>query len=84
MNSRIQFQLLIKAAMRACDHHGDRPEARAEMSRACLATPSHQRADLLEHFLQAYPEDSIGSLAETQGEGNRDPEASLVQGSSHG
>lgn len=51
---RIQFQLLLKAAMHACDHHGDGPEARAEMSRACLATPKHLRADLLEHFLMTY------------------------------
>lgn len=54
MNSRIEFQLLIKAAMRACDHHGDGPAARAEMSRQCLATPSHQRADLLDHFRNTY------------------------------
>lgn len=54
MNSRIEFQLLLKAAMRACDHHGDGPEARAEMSRQCLTTPKHLRADLLDHFLTAY------------------------------
>ena len=54
MESRVEFQLLLKAAMRACDNHGDGPEARAEMSRACLATPKHLRADLLEHFLMTY------------------------------
>lgn len=54
MESRVEFQLLLKAAMRACDHHGDGHEARAEMSRQCLATPKHLRADLLEHFLMTY------------------------------
>ncbi|WP_332747550.1 hypothetical protein [Hydrogenophaga sp.] len=54
MNSRVEFQLLLKAAMRACAHHGDGPEARAEMSRECLATPKHLRADLLAHFDQSY------------------------------
>lgn len=75
---RIEFQRLLNAAMRACDHHGDGPEARAEMSRACLATPKHLRADLLEHFLTAYPDSLSGSLPLRSPTGNRDRVASPV------
>lgn len=47
---------LIKAAMLACDHHGDGPAARHAMRADCLATPQHLRADLLAHLKQTYPE----------------------------
>ena len=46
---------LLAAAMRACDHWGDGPEAREQMRRECLETPPHLRADLLEHFRREYP-----------------------------
>ena len=45
---------LIASAMRACDHHGDGPAARADMQCDCLATPLHLQADLLKHFQQTY------------------------------
>lgn len=45
---------VIAAAMRACDAHGDGPEAREEMRQDVLNTPAHLRADLLEHFQQTY------------------------------
>jgi len=46
---------LIAAAMKACDHHGDGEQARADMRQQCLDTPPHLRADLLDHFQQTYP-----------------------------
>lgn len=49
---------LIAAAMRACDAHGDSPEAREQMRRDCLETPPHLRADLLQHLRAAYPASS--------------------------
>lgn len=48
------FEDLLKAAMRACDHHSDGEAARADMRADCLATPTHQRLDLLHHFEQTY------------------------------
>lgn len=45
---------VIEAAMRACDHYCDSPEAREEMRRDVLGTPLHLRADLLAHFRQNY------------------------------
>lgn len=45
---------VIEAAMTACDHYGDGPEARAEMRRDVLETSPHLRADLLAHFRQIY------------------------------
>lgn len=47
-------QQLLGAAMAACDHHGDGPEAREQMRRECMETPPHLRADLLDHFRKAY------------------------------
>lgn len=47
---------LIHAAMLACDHFGDGPEAREQMRADCLATPPHLQAELLSHFKQTYPE----------------------------
>lgn len=46
---------LIAAAMRCSDHHADSDLARAQMRADIEATPPHLRADLLEHFRQAYP-----------------------------
>lgn len=48
---------LLDAAMRACDHWGDGPQAREQMRQDCLNTPHRQRADLLAHFLATYPKD---------------------------
>lgn len=45
---------LIEAAMRACDHHGDGPEAREQMRRDCHETPPAMREDLRDHFKQTY------------------------------
>lgn len=45
---------LVESAMRACDHWNDAPEAREQMRRECLETPPHLRADLLDHFNNAY------------------------------
>lgn len=47
---------LLKAAMRACDHHGDNDAAREQMRADCLGTPPHLQADLLDHFKKTYPE----------------------------
>ena len=52
---------LIAAAMRACDAHGDGPEARAQMRDEVLATPSDQIADLFCHFTECYQ--SVGEVA---------------------
>lgn len=49
-----QASELIAAAMRACDHHGDGPEARDQMGADCIATPTQKQADLLAHFIQTY------------------------------
>lgn len=46
---------LFATAERACDHWGDSAAARAQMRRDVEATPSHLRADLLEHFERSYP-----------------------------
>jgi len=47
---------LLQSAMRACDAWQDRPEAREQMRCECLDTPPHLRADLRDHFSQAYPD----------------------------
>lgn len=47
---------LLKAAMRACDYHGDGKAGRDQMRAECLATPPTLQADLLTHFKQTYPE----------------------------
>lgn len=46
---------LLAAAMRACDHWGDGPQAREEMRLSCIDTPANQHDDLLEHFRRSYP-----------------------------
>ena len=47
---------LLAAAMRACDQWGDSEDARAEMRRQIADAPPEHRAELLAHFLSAYPE----------------------------
>ncbi|MCE1194229.1 MAG: hypothetical protein LWW96_18955 [Acidovorax sp.] len=49
---------LLAAAMRACDAHGDSPQAREQMRLDCLETPPHLRADLLQHLRATYPASS--------------------------
>lgn len=46
---------LLIAAERACDHWKDGPAARQAMEQECRAVPPHQRADLIQHFKEAYP-----------------------------
>lgn len=50
-------EVLVNAAMRACDHWGDSPAAREQMRQDIHDTPAHLRADLLEHLQAAYPKD---------------------------
>lgn len=52
-SERLTHQLL-QAAMHACDHWGDTPQAREQMRQDCLNTPPNQRADLLAHFKSTY------------------------------
>lgn len=52
--SRQITEELLVAAMRACDHWGDSPEAREQMRIDCLKTPAHLRVDLLAHFKANY------------------------------
>lgn len=47
-------ELLLTAAMWACDHYGDSEAMREEMRRDCLDTPPHLRANLLVHVSQTY------------------------------
>ena len=47
---------LYEAAMRACRQWKDGPAAWAEMRKACIEVPSDQRAELIAHFVKAYPE----------------------------
>ena len=49
------LRLLLEAAMRACDFHGDGEAAREQMRRDCLGTPPELRGDLLDHFRKTYP-----------------------------
>jgi hypothetical protein len=46
---------LVEAAIRACDHHGDKELQRSQMRQACIETPLHLRADLESHFKRLYP-----------------------------
>ena len=46
--------VLIRAAMRACDAHGDGPAAREAMRAACVGTPLHLRGDLLDYMRHTY------------------------------
>lgn len=45
---------LIDAAMRACDHWQDGPEARQAMRQQIEQTPLHLHRDLTDHFKQSY------------------------------
>ena len=48
-------ELLIAAALRACDAFNDGTEARAQMVRDIEATPPELREDLLAYFSRKYP-----------------------------
>lgn len=52
-SSRITHELM-QAAMRACDAHGDGPEAREAMRADVLGTPPELRPGLLDHFRENY------------------------------
>ncbi len=54
LDAQASTALLIAAAMRCCDHHGDDAQARADMRQQCLETPLHLRADLLDYFNTTY------------------------------
>lgn len=54
----ISADVLIDAAMRACDHWNDSPRAREEMRQQCLEVPAHHRAELRDHFIKAYRKES--------------------------
>lgn len=45
---------LLRAAQRACVHWKDDQAARDAMKADCLATPAHQRAELIQHFEESY------------------------------
>ena len=51
---------LLDAAMHACDYWGDGEEASQQMREQCLSVPHHQRKELIEHFLKAYPDRKVG------------------------
>lgn len=48
------MQELMDAAMKACDHWQDSPQARLQMRLDVWNTPPGQRADLLQHFREVY------------------------------
>ncbi|APW46919.1 hypothetical protein [Rhodoferax antarcticus] len=50
LQARESTALLIAAAMRCCDRHGDGAQARDDMRQQCKDTPPHLRQDLLDHF----------------------------------
>ncbi len=54
-SARLTIELLA-AAMRACDHWGDGPEAREQWKQDVLNTPHHLRPDLLAHLNKEYPQ----------------------------
>lgn len=49
------YRQLLAAAMRACEHWADSEAARQEMRRQVAEVPPEHRAELLAHFLSAYP-----------------------------
>jgi len=54
LDAQASTALLIAAAMKACDHHSDSVQARADMHQQCLDTPPYLRGDLLDHFTKTY------------------------------
>jgi len=50
---------LLKAAMRACDFHGDGPAAREQMRQDCQNTPARLQTDLLAYFARTYGADRM-------------------------
>ena len=55
LQARESTALLIEAAMKVCDHHGDGDQAREDMRQQCIDTPPHLRQDLLDHFTETNP-----------------------------
>jgi len=51
----IPVEELLQAAMRACDHWGDSPQAREQMRREILEAKPEHRAELLRMFNADYP-----------------------------
>ena len=49
------MQELMAAAMKACDHWQDGPQARMQMRLDVWNTPPHLRAELLAQFKKEYP-----------------------------
>ena len=49
-------QALMAAAMNACDHWRDSPQARMQMRLDIWETPAEMRRELLEHFQSNYPD----------------------------
>lgn len=49
-------QALMAAAMKACDHWRDSPQARMQMRLDIWNTPAEMRRELLEHFQSNYPD----------------------------
>lgn len=45
---------LLAAAMLACEHYKDGPQARQDMRQQCLEVPLDQRAGLRDYFLGKY------------------------------
>ena len=48
--AHITTTALLVAAMKVCDRHGDRDDARQEMRDQCVDVPIQLQADLLDHF----------------------------------
>ena len=49
-----ELSVLLEAAERCCDHHGDDEAARQQMRDDLGQVPPHQRGDLLDHFRREY------------------------------
>lgn len=52
--STVAVAELIDAAMLACEHYKDGPQARQDMRQQCLEVPLDQRAGLRDYFLGKY------------------------------
>lgn len=59
-------ELLLQAAMRACDQWEDGQAARERMRQDCFNTPPHLRADLLQHLRGTYPGSNASPSQPTQ------------------
>lgn len=52
--ARETTEQLLAAAMQACDHWQDSPQARQEMRQQCLELPLHKRAEMRDYFDKNY------------------------------